>query len=123
MLCTFHHHLVHEGGWTVTAAAESAFAFHSPAGALLAPEPPHELVDDSLDWLREWADEHKLDLGPEVNMPQWDGEPPDYDGAVGYLLAAGLPGTSTDPSRGLSVEAVHSRFPGRTSGPKSLARS
>ena len=37
MLCTFHHHLVHEGGWTVTAEADGAFAFHSPVGRLLAP--------------------------------------------------------------------------------------
>ena len=33
MLCTFHHHLVHEGGWTVTAGADGAFVFHSPAGS------------------------------------------------------------------------------------------
>src|SRR5208283_4724356 len=88
LLCTFHHHLVHEGGWTATSGTDGAFAFHSPAGRLLAPQPPRELVDDALDWLYEWADEHKLDLGPEVNLPQWDGKTPDYDGAVGWLLAA-----------------------------------
>ena len=91
--------MVHEGGWTVTAGADgvlaervlpySVFAFHSPAGTLLAPEPPRELVNDTLDWLREWADESNLSLGHNVNMPQWDGKTPDYDGAVGWLLAAG----------------------------------
>jgi hypothetical protein len=89
MLCTFHHHLVHEGGWAVTAGADSVFTFHSPAGTLLAPEPPRELVNDTLDWLRKWADESNLYLGHNVNMPQWDGKTPDYDGAVGWLLAAG----------------------------------
>ena len=89
MLCTFHHHLVHEGGWAVTAGADGVFAFHSPAGTLLAPEPPRELVNDTLGWLRVWADERKLDLGPDVNLPQWDGKTPDYDGAVAWLLAAG----------------------------------
>ncbi|MGO9310145.1 MAG: DUF222 domain-containing protein [Spirochaetia bacterium] len=89
MLCTFHHHLVHEGGWTVTAGADSVFAFHSPAGTLLAPQPPHELVNDTLDWLRRWADERNLDLGHDVNMPQWDGKTPDYDCAAEWLLAAG----------------------------------
>ncbi len=89
MLCTFHHHLVHEGGWTVTAGADSVFAFHSPAGTLLAPEPPREPVNDTLDWLRRWADENNLYLGHNVNMPQWDGKTPDYDGAVGWLLAVG----------------------------------
>jgi hypothetical protein len=89
MLCTFHHHLVHEGGWTVTAGAESVFAFHSPAGTLLAPEPPRELVNDTPDWLRDWADEHALDLGPAVNLPQWDGKTPDYNDSMACLLAAG----------------------------------
>jgi hypothetical protein len=89
MLCTFHHHLVHEGGWTVTAGAGGVFAFHSPAGTLLAPEPPRERVNDTPGWLRVWADERKLDLGPEVNLPQWDGKTPDYNAAVGWLLAAG----------------------------------
>ena len=89
LLCTVHHGLVHEGGWTVTSEADGAFAFHSPAGRLLAPDPPRELVDDTLDWLRDWADEHKLDLGPDINLPQWDGKTPDYDGAVGWLLVAG----------------------------------
>ena len=89
MLCTFHHHLVHEGGWTVAAESDGVFTFHSPAGTLLAPEPQRELVNDTLGWLRDWAVERNLDLGPDVNMPQWDGKTPDYDGAVGWLLAAG----------------------------------
>jgi hypothetical protein len=89
MLCTFHHHLVHEGGWTVTSSANSVFNFHSPAGRLLALDPPRELVNDTLDCLHEWADERGLHLGPDVNMPQWDGKTPDYDAAVGWLLAAG----------------------------------
>jgi hypothetical protein len=89
MLCTAHHHLVHEGGWTVSADAEGEFGFHSPAGALVAPEPGREVVGDGAHWLREWAYERALDLGPEVNMPQWDGKTPDYDCAVASLLAAG----------------------------------
>jgi hypothetical protein len=51
--------------------------------------PPRELVNDTPDWLREWADEHTLDLGPAVNLPQWDGKTPDYNAAVGWLLEAG----------------------------------
>ena len=89
MLCTFHHHLVHEGGWTVTAGADSVFVFHSPVGTLLAREPPRELIDSTRDWLREWANERNLYLDHNVNMPQWDGKTPDYNSAVGWLLAAG----------------------------------
>ena len=88
-LCTFHHHLVHEGGWAITVGADGTFVFHSPAGRLLAVQPPRELVDDTPEWLREWADERNLNLGPGVNMPQWDGKTPNYDSAVGWLLAAG----------------------------------
>ena len=73
----------------MTAGADGAFAFHSPAGRLVAPEPPRELVADTVDWLREWADERNLNLGPDLNMPQWDGKSPSYDCAVEWLLAAG----------------------------------
>ncbi|HUI69788.1 MAG TPA: hypothetical protein VL354_04655, partial [Spirochaetia bacterium] len=65
-----------------------AFAFRSPVGKLLALQQPRELVRDSIEWLREWADGRDLDLGPEVNIPQWDGKTPNYDSAVGWLLAA-----------------------------------
>ena len=88
ILCTFHHHLVHEGGWTVASESDGVFAFHSPAGTLLA-EPPRKPVNDTLDWLRAWADERSLVLAADINMPQWDGKTPDYDGAVEWLLAAG----------------------------------
>ena len=88
-LCTFHHHLVHEGGWTITAVADGALVFHSPAGNPLAPEPPRERVDNVLVWLREWAEESNLDLGPDVNVPLGDGTKPDYDLAVSGLLSAG----------------------------------
>jgi hypothetical protein len=40
-------------------------------------------------WLRNWAEESDLHLGPETNMPRWDGTSPDYELAVSELLAAG----------------------------------
>jgi hypothetical protein len=89
LLCSFHHHMVHEGGWTVAAVAEGSFTFHSPVGKLLTPEPPHALGNDTPDWLREWAYQRNLYLGPEVNWPQWDGKKPDYSLAVECLLEAG----------------------------------
>jgi hypothetical protein len=79
---------VHEGGWRVTAEADGEFCFHSPAGAPLASVPPQERVSDGLGWLHEWAEENSLDIGPETNYPQWQGEKPDYDLAVSGLLAA-----------------------------------
>ncbi len=89
MLCTFHHHLVHEGGWAISPAADGAFVFHSGSGRAFAPCPPREPVDNALAWLRAWAEEGGLNLGPEVNAPEWDGTRPDYDLAVSGLLEAG----------------------------------
>lgn len=42
-----------------------------------------------LAWLREWADERGLGLGPFTNQPRWDGAVPDYVVAVECLLEAG----------------------------------
>ena len=81
--------MVHEGGWTVTAGADGALLFHPPAGKPLAQKPPREPVDNILAWLHKWADERNLDLGPDVNLPLWDGALPDYNEAIGALLAAG----------------------------------
>ena len=88
-LCTVHHHLVHEGGWTVARGADGELTFISPEGRCLPHEPPRKRVGDIVPWLEEWAGAHGVELGPDTNMPQWDGATPDYDWAVGTLLMAG----------------------------------
>jgi hypothetical protein len=88
LLCTFHHHLVHEGGWTIARGENGELAFSAPDGRALAAEPPRQVVDDVLESLHEWATERGLDLGPDSNLPLWDGTRPDYDWAVGALLRA-----------------------------------
>ncbi|HUJ77239.1 MAG TPA: DUF222 domain-containing protein, partial [bacterium] len=87
MMCGHHHHLVHEGGWTITAVEGGTLVFNSPQGRSIAAAPPREPVDDLPGWLGEWAEERNLALGPEINMPRWDGKNPDYDLAVSGLLA------------------------------------
>ncbi len=89
LLCSVHHRLVHEGGWTVARAADGKLVFTSPAGRSLSHEPPRERVNDIPMWLHEWAGAHGLDLGPRTNMPRWDGGTPDYDCAVYALIEAG----------------------------------
>lgn len=79
---------MHEGGWTISAVADGAFVFNSPVGKRFALEPPREGVEEAPGWLREWAEDSGLDLGPDVSLPQWDGKKPDYGLAV-ELLAAG----------------------------------
>ena len=49
LLCRFHHHMVHEGGWQVVASPTEGFVFRSPNGRCLDAAPPvmvgrHEAV-------------------------------------------------------------------------------
>jgi hypothetical protein len=89
LLCTFHHHLVHEGGWTVARGLHGELTFTAPDGCALQAEPPQHIAEDVLESLHEWAADRGLDLGPDSNLPLWDGTRPDYDWAVGALLRAG----------------------------------
>jgi len=89
LLCTFHHHLVHEGGWAVARGLDEELTFTAPDGRALQAEPPQHIAEDVLESLHEWAADRGLDLGPDSNLPLWDGTRPDYDWAVGALLRAG----------------------------------
>ena len=89
LVCSTHHRLVHEGGWTITRGADGKLIFTSPAGRGLPIKPPRERVGDILTWLGEWTDAHGVHPGPDTNMPRWDGHTPDYNCAVGSLLEAG----------------------------------
>jgi hypothetical protein len=89
LLCTAHHHMVHEDGWSVARTAEGELRFTSPTGKALPVEPPSAPVENTLVWLQEWAVDRGLDLGPDANQPLWDGTRLDYDYAVSALLAAG----------------------------------
>jgi len=87
MLCTVHHRMVHEGGWSVVRTEEGELRFASPAGEPVAGVPLLEGIEGTLTWLQEWAEERRLDLGPDANLPLWDGTRPDYDLAVAGLMA------------------------------------
>lgn len=86
-LCTAHHRLVHDGGWKVSRAQNGELQFASPAGSPVQAVPLRESVPETLTWLQEWAEEQGLDLGPDANLPLWDGTRPDYDLAVAGLMA------------------------------------
>jgi hypothetical protein len=85
-LCTRHHHLVHEDGWTIERGEAGGWEFAAPTGQPVPYEPHTEVAGDTLTWLRKWADERGVDLGPDANYPQWDGSPMDYDLTVSGLM-------------------------------------
>jgi hypothetical protein len=86
-LCTRHHHLVHEGGWSMKRDEAGGWVFSDAKGKALASATARAWTGDILAWLQEWSEEHGLDLGPDANEPMWDGTRPDYDLAVAGLLA------------------------------------
>jgi len=89
LLCTFHHHLVHEGGWSLARTAEGDLCLRAPDGKQLPAVPARQASEDALTFLHEWADERGLHLGADTNTPLWDGTRPDYDWAVAALAGAG----------------------------------
>jgi hypothetical protein len=81
-LCTAHHQLVHEGGWTVELDGDEA-RFFDPSGALLVwPRPPR--VEDALADLEEAH--ASLDIGPATGLTLWNGKTPDYAWCVEAAL-------------------------------------
>ena len=80
---------MHEGGWTIARGVDGELVFTSPSGHGLPIKPRRERIENIPTWLGEWADAHGVKLGPETNMPRWDGHAPDYDCAVCALLTAG----------------------------------
>jgi hypothetical protein len=87
LLCSHHHHLVHEGGWSVERTADGDLCFRAPEGGALPAVPAREACEDALVFLHEWAKDRGLDIGADTNMPLWDGTRPDYDWAVAALVS------------------------------------
>jgi hypothetical protein len=81
LLCSFHHRLLHEGGFNMSwSAADVAPRFFFPNGRELTAVPEQPIAAPAPDLPR-------ID-GPDLNLPGWDGEPVDYDDAVDAMCAA-----------------------------------
>lgn len=92
LLCTRHHRLLHEGGWSMVRGEDGGpadWTFVAPDGRYLPIQGHVAITGDTLAWLQDWAAERGLDLGPDANLPLWDGTRPDYDVAVAGLLTEG----------------------------------
>jgi len=67
---------------------EESGGWHEQAAPRVSAETPRP--DAARPQLRNWAEENDLPpLGPETNMPRWDGTSPDYELAVSGLLSDG----------------------------------
>jgi hypothetical protein len=79
LLCTHHHDLVHEYAWSVARTLDGELRFRAPDGHEVPAVPAREPSEDTVVWVREWAEERGLDIGAGTNVPLWDGTRPDYD--------------------------------------------
>ncbi len=88
LLCSFHHRLVHEGGFTISLTDTAEVLVRSPGRNVSAETPNAPTIEwPTLDW-----------SGRErtfMPVPDWDGDPVDYDAAVDALWAAVVLGRAT----------------------------
>ena len=87
LLCSHHHHLVHEGDWSIERMSDGELLFRAPDGREMPAVPAREVSEDALVFLQEWAEERGMDIGADTNMPLWDGTRMDYDWAVAVLTS------------------------------------
>src|SRR5690606_22001092 len=93
-LCTFHHTLVHEGGFTLERGADGLRFLapdrtHLPSFHASPPAPTDPL---------EAFERAHVDLGihDETGLTRWDGEPVHYGDVVEVLCAADEPGAADE---------------------------
>ncbi len=89
LLCTHHHRLVHEGGFSVTRSARGKIRFRRPGGFEVPPLPHPER--GSCRKLRRRNREAGLRIGPQDSASLGRGEAFDRELAVGGLLARAGP--------------------------------
>src|SRR5215831_16028242 len=79
LLCSFHHRLLHEGGFRMSLAANGAPRFFTSRGREIAFVP---------DVPRAPAAPPPAVVDPDINLSSWDGEPVDYHEAVDAMCVA-----------------------------------
>jgi hypothetical protein len=92
LLCTTHHRVLHEGGFTITRSAEGTLEFRTPRGLLVDAAAPVPAQPE-----RWWGSESPPTLSTvedddcdDITLPPtWDGTPMEYDLAVHAVLHGG----------------------------------
>ena len=85
MLCRFHHGLVHEGGFGLTALPDNEFRFTGLDGEVI-PQAPQKRSRGNVFALINHNDKAGLDITPETTIPDWYGDRMDDDLAVSGML-------------------------------------
>jgi hypothetical protein len=87
LLCSTHHHHVHEYGYTIELDADQRPRFRDPHGRVVVSVPEPTVVAD-LGWSSIRLANEPLAIHAETNACKWDGNPVDYGAVIGYLVAA-----------------------------------
>jgi hypothetical protein len=90
LLCSLHHHYVHEYGYTIELSSDHQPRFRDAHGRLIPEVPARPEVTD-LGWPQIRAMNAPLGIDASTPACGWDGRPADYGAIVGHLLAADQP--------------------------------
>src|SRR5580658_4219057 len=80
-LCKYHHLLVHDRGYLITAARDGTFTFYRPDGTAIPASPPLPQPAGTID------DCHDASITAETIIPPWYGERLDLDYAIYVCFA------------------------------------
>ena len=72
---------------------EGRLRFVAPTGetmSAISSRHEEQVPEDSMAALKAWAREREIEIGPDTNLPWWDGAMPDYDLAISSLMAGRL---------------------------------
>ena len=85
LICSFHHALIHEGGFSLRLTAEGEVDVRTPAGARLPAQPPLAADPGPIDWRNDWW-ESSARIDAWTATPSWGGESVDYEAAVDAMI-------------------------------------
>src|SRR6185503_1291086 len=87
LLCTAHHHYVHEYKYTIELDSDQRPRFRDPHGRLVIAVPERSIAPE-LGWSKIRAANEPLAISAETNVCRWDGNPVDYGAVIGHLVTA-----------------------------------
>ena len=87
LLCSTHHHYVHEYGYTIEIGPDGRPQFRNPHGCLVTASPERP-VTARVGWERIREANAGLAIDAETIACEWDGRPVHYGDIIGHLVVA-----------------------------------